>query len=376
MFALLALVVLQEPILAPDTEARWVPFELTGYNQIRFEMQAGGRTAHAILDTGFTDTVASTAFARSLGLEPGGRGHATAIGGSVSIRWADSPALALGGLRRSGGRIGIGDFAAAGDQAADLYVGADLLSCCALDIDYAARRFRILPSGRMPFAGAAAPLSRLEGAGTFVTELRGPGGTLRPILVDTGDGSWLTLTREAWVRAIPAGARVTTTLGYGLAGPVVTDAAIARDLLLGAVPTDEVEVRREAAGGYSSATGTAGRIGNGLLMRYRVLLDPRAGHMVLAPIADARGPAIRSTSGLLFRYGENALTIVHVMGGSPAAETGWKVGDRICAADGVSVADDVATDGMVDWGVGAPGRIVRLTLCTGEERSITLRQFY
>ena len=375
MFALLALAV-QEPVLAPDAEGRWVPFELTAANQIRFEMQAGGRSASAILDTGFTDTVASASFARTLKLKPRGQGSATAIGGSVAIRWADSPALALAGLRRSGGRIGIADMSAAGDQAADLYIGADLLACCALDIDYAARRFRILPSGRMPFAGLTAPLAQVRGSGTFVTELRVGERRLRPILVDTGDGSWLTLTREAWSQAIPAGARVTTTLGYGLGGPVVTEAAIAADILLAGRATGELEVRKEAAAGYSATTGTAGRIGSGLLMRYRVLLDPRAGRMVLLPEPGAAGPAIRSTSGLLFAYSEGALAVAHVMRGSPAAESGWKAGERICAADGVLVAEDVAGDGLVDWGVGAPGRTVRLTLCNGAERRLTLRRFY
>jgi len=374
MFALLALA-LQDPILTPDTEARWVPFELTAANQIRFEMQAGARPVRAILDTGFTDTVASADLARSLKLAPQGEGRAAAIGGNLTIRWAESPTLAFGGLSRSGGRIGIANLSA-GDQAADLYIGADLLACCALDIDYPARRFRILPSGRMPFTGVTAPLAQLRGAGTFVTELRVGERRLRPILVDTGDGSWLTLTREAWSHAIPAGASVTTTLGYGLGGPVVSDAVIAANLALGGSPTGEIEVRKESAGGYSAATGTAGRIGSGLLMRYRILLDPRAGRMILRPDPAAAGPALRSTSGLLFAYAEGTLTVVHVMRGSPAAEGGWKPGERICAADGVPVAEDVAGDGLVDWGMGAPGRIVRLTLCSGTERTLKLRRFY
>lgn len=377
MFALLALAVAtQGPVLSPDAEARWVPFELTVHNQIRFDMQVGGRIAHAILDTGFTQTVASRAFARSLGLKSRGQGSAVAIGGGVALRWADSPALAFGGLSRSGGRIGVADLPGAQDQRIDLYVGADLLSCCALDLDYAARRFRIIPSGRMPFAGASAPLSLLEGAGTFVTEVRTPGGTLRPILVDTGDGSWLTLTREAWTRAIPATARVTTTLGYGLGGPLVTEAAISADIALGAASAGEIEIRREDGGGYSAATGTAGRVGTGLLMRYRVLLDPRAGRMVLAPAATSPQPAIRSTSGLLFHYADGALTVVHVMRGSPASEGKWQAGDRICAADGVTVAEDVATDGVIEWGIGTSGRTLRLTLCDGEQRQLTLRRFY
>jgi predicted aspartyl protease len=377
MLALLALTAaIQEPVLAPDSEARWVSFELTATNQIRFEMQAGGRSAKAILDTGISHTVVSRGFANSLGLKPRGGGRATAIGGAIAIDWADAPRLALGGLSRSGGRVVVADMPTLPGVVADLYIGADLLGCCALDIDYAARRFRILPSGRMPFAGDTAPLARMRGPGTFVTELALSGRRLRPILVDTGDGSSLTLTRESWTTARPPATRVTTTLGYGAGGALVSEAAILPGISLGKRDTAEVEVRIESAGGFSQSAGTAGRIGTGLLMRYRVLLDPRAGRMVLSPDPAAVLQPLRSTSGLLLNYTQGTLAILHVMRGSPAERAGWKTGERICAADGVSVREDVEADGKVDWSIGTPGRIVRLKDCEGRERPITLRNFY
>lgn len=376
MLILLALAAIaQEPMLAPDAEARWVPFELTAYNQIRFTMQAGGRTASAILDTGISHTVVTRPLADALALKPQARGRASAIGGSVAIRWADGPPLVLGGLSRSGGRVAVADMPAFQGQGADLYIGADLLGCCALEIDYAARRFRILPSGRMPFTGDSAPLSRMRGSGAFVTEIRLGDRTLRPMLVDTGDGSWLTMTREAWSAVRPPAARVTTTLGYGAGGPLVSEATILPSVSLGGRATGEVEARIEPANGFSAGAGMAGRIGTGLLMRYHVLLDPGAGRMVLRPLPGPPSPPIRSTSGLLLDYSKGSLEILHVMRGSPAEAAGWRAGERICAADGVAARDGVA-DGKVDWTIGAPGRIVRLTGCDGRERPIILRQFY
>ncbi|HEX8301571.1 retropepsin-like aspartic protease [Sphingomonas sp.] len=377
MFALLALVLApQEPVLTPDAEARWVPFELTAYNQIRFTMQAGGRDATAILDTGISHTVIARPFASVLGLKRQGSGRASAIGGTIAMRWAAAPQLVVGGLSRSGGRVAVAEMPARPGQSADIYVGADLLGCCALDIDYAARRFRILPSGRMPFTGDRAPLSRMRGSGVFVTELTIGGHRLRPVLVDTGDGSWLTLTREAWAAARPPAARVTTTLGYGAGGALISEAAILPSVMLGNSAGVEAEVRIEAANGFSAGTGTAGRIGSGLLMRYRVLLDPRAGRMMLRAGESADAPVLRSTSGLLLDYDQGALKVLHVMRGSPAEEAGWKADDRICSADGVSARDDVESDGKVDWAVGAPGRTVRLGACDGREMPITLRKFY
>lgn len=375
MLAFLALA-LQEPVLAPDSEARWVPFELTASNQIRFHMQADARDAIAVLDTGISTSVVSRGFADRLKLKPRGSGRATAVGGAIAIELADAPRLSFGGLSRGGGRVVVADMPALPGVAADIYVGADLLGCCALDIDYAARRFRILPSGRMPFVGHTAPLSRMRGSGVFVTEFAIGGRRLRPILVDTGDGSSLTLTQQAWAAARPAGARVTTTLGYGAGGAIVSEAAILPGVALGGETTGEAEVRIEAPGGFSQAAGTAGRLGTGLLLRYRVLLDPRAGRMILRPDPKAEVAPLRSTSGLLLNYVGGTLEILHVMRGSPAEQAGFKPGERICTADGVSVREDVEADGKVDWTIGTPGRIVRLRDCDGRERPITLANFY
>ena len=56
--------------LATDTEARWVNFELTSGNQIRFRTQLNGRWVDALLDTGVSDTAVTTRFARVAGLKP------------------------------------------------------------------------------------------------------------------------------------------------------------------------------------------------------------------------------------------------------------------------------------------------------------------
>ncbi|HWU95330.1 MAG TPA: hypothetical protein VN029_07015, partial [Sphingomonas sp.] len=49
--------------LAPDSEARWIAFDLTPSNQIRFEAVLNGRPVRAVLDTGLTNTLATQDFA-------------------------------------------------------------------------------------------------------------------------------------------------------------------------------------------------------------------------------------------------------------------------------------------------------------------------
>lgn len=365
--------------LAPDAEARWVPFELTSNNHIKFSLTIGGRPATAILDTGMTDTMVSERFAATAGIRPRQRQRGTAIGGQVAIGWADAPTLVIGGLTRSGGRIGIAPMETppeANVVTADMLIGADVLSCCAIDVDYPGRRFRILASGRMPFTGFTAPLSHGRGRSVWVTELTVAGTRLRPMLVDTGDGTWASLTQPAWLSTGYRDATVTTTLGYGLGGPSVTEAAVVPDARIAGADTGEIEVRIEEANGYSGHAGFAGRIGNALLMRFRVLFDVRAGRMVLQSAAPGAAPYIRSTSGLLMGYAERSLRVLHVMRGSPAADAGWRAGDAICAANGTPITDAASAQALSGWTAGPPGTQVRLTLCDGTERTLTLRRFY
>ena len=137
----------------------------------------------------------------------------------------------------------------------------------------------------------------------------------------------------------------------------------------------EIPVWVEQSGGFSDAAHAAGRIGNGLLQRYRLLLDPGAGHMIMAP-GGIETPQPRSTTGLQLGLTGKNLRVLHVMRGSPAEATGWKAGDLICAVDGRVVAEDPAAATRSQWLFGAPGTVVQLRLCSGESRLLTLRRFY
>ncbi|TCP33220.1 aspartyl protease family protein [Sphingomonas sp. BK235] len=367
--------------LASDSEARWVAFDLTPGNQIRFRMQLDGREITAVLDTGVSYSVLARHYAQTHRLAIRAEGQATVIGGSVDVGRVDTATVTLGGLTRRGGSLAVADLPAAATGSAtavDLLVGRDLTAAYALDIDYAARRFRLLRSGRLPFAGVRAPLTIAPDRLVYVSEVTLGRTRLRPMVVDTGDGSSITLGATGWaaagaaVRAVPT----TTTVSFGLAGAVVSELAIVPRLLVGGATAREVEVRVEPAGGFSDTIGVAGRIGSGFLQRYRVLLDPGAGHMLLGSGAAAAPATVRSTSGLLLGLAADRLKVLHVMRGSPAAATGWRAGDTICAVDGVAITPAYAAAPLAGWATAAPGRAVRLTACDGAERVLTLRRFY
>ena len=366
-------------VLAADTEARWVPFDLTSGNQIRFRMTIDGRTVTAILDTGVSFSVIARSSPVLEGARVAGRSSVSAIGGAVEVGWMPVRSMSVGGLTRTGGGIGVAALpaAATGDASpVDLLIGSDLIGGQALEIDYAGRRFRLLRSGRLPFRGDAAPLRLSAEREVYETEITLGGRRLAPMVVDTGDGSAVTVTREGWATTVLADRPTTTALAHGLAGPVVSDLAIVPDLAIGALDAHEVEVRIESRGGFSRSIAVAGRIGSGLLQRYRVLLDPGAGRMVLAATPLAAAPVQRSTSGLLVGTLPDRLRVLHVMRGSPAEADGWQVGELICSIDGRPVPADYAASPLTGWSIAPPGHVVALGLCDGSVRRLTTRRFY
>ena len=365
--------------LLPDTERRWVPFDLTPGNQIRFIATLDGRALAAVLDTGVSVTVLSdrSAAVDHARLQAGE--EATAVGGTVALRWMTARTLAFGGLTRDGGGVavtGLPASATASGTAVDLLVGHDLLGSHALDIDYPNKRFRLLPSGRLPFAGVSAPLTVSPRRRVYESALTIGGTTVRPVVVDTGDGSAVTVTDAGWRAAGLQRLPSTTAIAYGLAGPLVTRLAIVPSLKLGELEAREVEVRSEPPGGFSQAIGAAGRIGTGFLGNYRVLLDPAAGRMVLTPGPSADRPPVRSTSGLLLGVRPDRLEVLHVMANGPAAAAGWRAGELICAVNGIAIPADYSTSRLAAWSAGAPGTVARLRLCGGGERALRLARFY
>lgn len=365
--------------LARDAEERWIPFDLTPGNQLRFTMSVDGRPATAILDTGVSYSVLSRRFADAAALKVRPGGSATAIGGLVDIGWAATSSVTLGGVTRRGGGLTVATLpaiATGSAQPVDLLVGRDLTGAYALDIDYAGRRFRLLPSGRMPFRGHTAPLWISRDRLVYVSQVTLGAAQLRPMVVDTGDGSSVTVTAAGWAAAGLSGIRTTTAISFGLGGAVTSTIGVVPTLGLGELVARHVEVRVEPAGGFSDSITAAGRIGSGFLQNYRVLLDPAAGRMVLSPGPTADRPPVRSTSGLLVGVARDRLEVLHVMRGGPAEAAKWKAGDTICAIDGKPIPADYPSNPLAAWSAGAPGRVVALRTCDGITRTLTLRDFY
>jgi len=103
----------------------------------------------------------------------------------------------------------------------------------------------------------------------------------------------------------------------------------------------------------------AGILGGEILSRFRVAFDYRNDSMWLTPAPDwQKRSFLRDRAGFETDDRGQHLEVVHVCPGSPAAATGWKVGERIVAVDGRPVG---SAHRSVDWETGAPGTPVELT---------------
>ncbi|MDX5983962.1 MAG: aspartyl protease family protein [Pseudomonadota bacterium] len=359
---------------AREAEAPWVAFTLTPAEQICFQAVVDGHPVAAILDTGVSTSLLSRRFVDAARMRVRGGHAALAIGGTVASGWVDPSSVTIAAHTVQNPRLMTAPLppATTGQAAIDLLVGSDMIAHYALDIDYAAQRFRLLPSGSLPFAGNIAPL-RIGGEwSSYVTDLLVGTHHLSRMAIDTGDGSAITVTRGAWSALAEQQRPTSSTISYGVGGAAIVDLAIVPGVRSGAAPARTVEMRIEPSGGYTATIGMNGRIGSGFLRHYRVLLDPHAGRMVLLPGSSVDTPPLRSTSGLILRRDDDRLTVLHVMRGGPAEADGWQAGEQICAVDGLPVS----AQGTLHWPVDTAGRSVRLATCTGVTRTLTLRAFY
>jgi hypothetical protein len=118
-----------------------------------------------------------------------------------------------------------------------------------------------------------------------------------------------------------------------------------------------------------------GNLGAGILSRFRVLFDYSRMCLWLEPGPDLGAPFAKDKSGLALQWADGALVVEFVAPGSPAAEAGWKGGERVTALDGHPAGPDW-TKTFTEWADAKAGSEVRLTLADGTERTLVLKEYY
>lgn len=277
-------------VRAKDREM--VPFEYVR-NTIMIQAQLGGQAGWMVIDTGAQHSVIDTGLAKQIGASiiPM-RGQITAAGGHpVPKQRVDDVALVIPHLfsvrmpmlaidlqlaSRAAGRRIVG------------IVGDDLLSNMVMGVDRREGRIILIPGGKMTLncpapckngAPKPIPLMRINTARGPVEQIAATiGGKVLRLALDTGSDSGLSLTPAAWQRVKPEDAQIFARHSVGASG--VTDEVQASRLpkvLLGDVEVDDVDVQIRP---WDSSYGD-GILGMGILARYSIIMDIKAGQLFL-----------------------------------------------------------------------------------------------
>jgi predicted aspartyl protease len=345
-----------------------LPFELHN-NHIYVQARINGKEpVRVLVDTGGVNLLTPQA-ATALGVAFEGAMEARGAGEeSVDLALAKVDSLGLGDATLRDQVFYVIDLGrledAEGIPFAGL-VGFEVFKRFAVTIDYADRRLTLVRPERFEYRGNGTAVP-------FVFQHRIPQiqGTLDGIpgafTIDTGSRSSLTLhapfvaEHELQAKYAPT---VEAMSGWGVGGPVRSHRARGGTLVLGevAVPGVALDLFTGERGAFA-AKHVAGNIGGGVLARFTVTFDYARQRMYLEKNRLFDQPDTHDRSGLWINRAGGAFTVEDVVPGSPAAQAGVRVGDRITAVDGQAAAGLSLADTRARWRGAAPGTRVRLRI--------------
>lgn len=118
-----------------------------------------------------------------------------------------------------------------------------------------------------------------------------------------------------------------------------------------------------------------GNLGAGILSRFRVIFDYSRTCTWLEPGPGIGEPFAKDKTGLTVEWSDNALVVVFVAPGSPAAKAGWTTGTRIATLDGRPAGPD-SWKAFTTWSKAREGTQARFTLEDGAERTLELQAYF
>jgi len=327
---------------ATGGDATRVPFELID-NHIYIRAEVDGQPVRMIVDTGGLNLLLPAAAAR-LGLTSAGKLAASGAGDQkVDVALARGRELAVGDVRLARPVFYVLDLPSLADISGEPFdglVGFELFHRLAVRIDYPAQVLTLTrrESFSPPAGATIVPLELRDRTPIAAGSIDG---LPARFTVDTGAGNSLTVN-DPFSRANGLEARYhpafETITGWGAGGPARGKPVRFREIKLGdaAIP-DVVGDLHTGDRGALADPDVSANLGAGVLRRFAVTFDYRDRKLYLEP-----GPALPrdsySRSGLWVMRAGDALRVVEVLRGGPAARAGLARDDRIVAIDGEAVA--------------------------------------
>lgn len=361
--------------LAPDAD--WDRFEMATGDTLVVRAKVGGIATAAILDSGSAASLISASLAARLGLDGAEQRTIRGLGGRAPARIVRDLDVVIGRQARHLALAYVADLdtaSAAFGRPIDLILGQDILAGRCLALDFANARYALAER----FAGgpdwAFAPLGHGSNRELLV-HASIAGLDPAPLVVDLGSSTALMLSRDYTDQhGLLEGKPHSTAVLGGVGGKRLATTFMVDRTEVAGLGVDVIPAL--AVADWLSAS-TVGNIGLPLLAQFDVVLDFAAGRLWLHALAPSRRPAmLEDHSGFGLAASTDALTVVHVAAGSPAARDGWVIGDRIVAVDGRAIDNTYTQGALWRWRFGPVGRHVKLTVDGGAVREIRLADYY
>lgn len=355
-----------------------VPFDLLN-NHIYVNAQVDGQPVRVMVDTGGLNVLTPAAVQR-LGLTGSGK---MAISGAgerqVDVGFAKAKQLTVGGLALRAPVFYVVDFEQLGDvegEPLDGLVGFEMFQRTAVRIDYARHVLTVQArAGFTPPAGATAVPFELRERTPIVAGAID--GLPARFSIDTGARNALTIN-SPFARAHDLAGKYhpkfETVTGWGVGG-----ASRARPVRVQEVKLGDVRVANVVGELYSGDKGSfadpelSGNIGGAVLRRFVVTFDYRDKKLYLAPAAQPP-PDIFDRAGMFFLRDGDAIKLVAIVPGGPAAKAGLAAGDRVVAIDGEPIAARRLAAWRAVLQAGEVGARHTLRLAGGADRTLVLAE--
>ncbi len=357
----------------------WEPLEVATGDTLLVDARIAGQSVRAVLDSGSGATVIDPQLASRLDMSAGPERTISGLGGKASARLIHDVDIQFGHQTRRLPFAVVADLgapSAAFGRQIGMLLGADLFAGNCIALDFGHRQFAITQSGSF-LAGpdwTALPIGHGARQELYVM-VSVAGLPPAPVMIDLGSSSPLMLS-SAYVSAnnLVDGRPTSKAAIGGVEGIATADVFMAPKLEIGGLTVNAIP-----ALGVTNwlSTSTIGNIGLPVIGQFDVVFDVTAGFVWLRPApARSRLPMLKDRSGLGVSTSKDALTVVHVAAGSPAAKAGWIVGERIIAVDGHPIGANYTHGPLWSWRFGPAGTRVALHMAEGVTRHLSLGDYY
>ncbi len=305
----------------------------------------GGPPAEFILDSGASLSVIDRAYAASIGVATLGSAEAQGAGAVGQAAFARLDSLRIGGDGATDGveladrPIGVLPIAASISPALWRNVagllGADFMTDFVVDVDFDHQRLTLFDPATFRYQGSGSPLPFTLAHGVPVVPLTIDGRHRANVRVDLGAGGGAVLQPSFVEREGIDVAGAIGGSGGGFGGRYSKLYLRMQSVQLGPLKWKAPIVGVvQASTGVLTAADYDGVVGNLALRRFRCTFDYERRVLHLAPGALAEVADSFTRIGLTFARNGNEVTVLSVMGESPADEAGLRSGDVVRSVDG------------------------------------------